>query len=257
MYGAGVLATTAVGWRGYEWLRGSQPEGHHSPAKYIRGPSSERVLVFVHGIYGDAKNTWSSLANYWPEMLTRDDVFKDTDIYVAAYDTGVGNRMDIYELAIGLDQSMRNDGIFAKHGEVIFVCHSLGGLVVQRFLLTNRSLASKVKRIYFYSTPNEGAGVAAVGKILSADPLLHEMGNWEQHLRTIEFDWKSANFSIKRYCAYEIKDVNGIRVVAEASATRSCDNVPVAINKNHIDIVKPNDERDPTYTFLRNAWQEP
>ena len=74
----------------------------------------------------------------------------------------------------------------------------LGGLVVQRFLLTNRSLASKVRRIYFYSTPNEEAGVSAVGKILSADPLLQEMGSWEQHLRTIEFDWKSARFTIQR-----------------------------------------------------------
>src|SRR5262249_44678718 len=159
--------------------------------------------------------------------------------------------------AVSLDQSMRNDGIFAKHSEVIFVCHSLGGLVVQRLLLSHRELASKVKQIYFYSTPNEGAGVAAVGKILSADPLLHEMGSWQEHLRTIEFDWKSAHFSIERYCAYEKKDVNGIRVVDEASATRGCDNIPVAINKDHIGIVKPVDERDPTYTFLRNGWQEP
>jgi len=28
------------------------------------------------------------------------------------------------------------------------------------------------------------------------------------------------------------------------------------MNKNHMDIVKPNDERDPTYTFLRNEWQQ-
>ncbi len=82
------------------------------------------------------------------------------------------------------------------------------------------------------------------------------MGSWEEFLRTIETDWKSARFSTQRFCAYEKKDVKGIRVVNEASATRSCDNIPVPLNKNHIDIVKPVDENDGSYIFLRNGWRE-
>jgi len=35
--------------------------------------------------------------------------------------------------------------------------HSLGGLVTQRLLLTHRELIPKVKFIYFFSTPDEGA----------------------------------------------------------------------------------------------------
>lgn len=254
-----AAAAVAAGgvWKAYERWVASRPEAIHSPSRYVRGPAAERVLVFVHGIYGDAKDTWTASSGaYWPDLIAHDGVFDNTDIYVAAYDTGIGNRMDIYELALSLDQSLKNDGVFSKHRQVVFVCHSLGGLVLQRLLLTHRDYASKVARIYFYSTPNEGAEVAAVFKLYSSDPLLQEMGSWEQHLQTIENDWRSAGFSIQRFCAYEKLDYKGIRVVSETSATRSCDNIPVPLNKNHLDIVKPSSVADPSYIFLRNGWRE-
>jgi hypothetical protein len=52
---------------------------------------------------------------------------------------------------------------------------SLGGLIVQRFLLTHRNGASQVPFSYFCSTPESGGQVAKLGHIFSVVPLLKEM----------------------------------------------------------------------------------
>src|SRR4051794_22255743 len=49
-----------------------------SPAavsRYVRGDTrSENVVVFVHGVFGDAVSTWTNPVTnaYWPELLTKD-----------------------------------------------------------------------------------------------------------------------------------------------------------------------------------------
>ena len=45
--------------------------------------------------------------------------------------------------------SLRATRIFEEHNEVGFLVHSLGGLVMQRLLLTHRELVPKVRFIYF------------------------------------------------------------------------------------------------------------
>jgi hypothetical protein len=52
---------------------------------------------------------------------------------------------------------------------------SLGGLIVQRFLLTHRNHASQMPFSSFCSTPESSAQVAKLGHIFSAVPLLKEM----------------------------------------------------------------------------------
>ena len=104
---------------------------------YERNNGAARVIVFVHGIFGDARDTWRcSEKVFWPALLEADDAFNDSDIYVAGYDTPYrGNTMTIDEVVSNLKSRLDADEVFSKHREVVFVAHSLGGLIVQRFLL--------------------------------------------------------------------------------------------------------------------------
>src|SRR6266404_6996229 len=54
---------------------------------YQRNENKERVIVFVHGIYGSAMTTWncSQGKGNWPELMSADDTFKHSDIYVVDY----------------------------------------------------------------------------------------------------------------------------------------------------------------------------
>jgi pimeloyl-ACP methyl ester carboxylesterase len=224
---------------------------------YERGPLHDRVIVFVHGIFGDANGTWTSSAGaYWPKLLLSDRAFDDSDVYVANYDTPThGNTMTVDEVMTSLNSGLTADGVFEKHREVVFVCHSLGGIVVQQLLLTFRDHANRVPFVYFFSVPEEGSQVATLGKLFSSDPLLEALfhGDENGYLLTLENQWKAAHFRIHRYCAYEKKSLKGVLVVDRLSATRNCDDPAIPVPEDHIGIVKPNNARHPSYVALRNA----
>ncbi len=228
----------------------------HARSFYARTGNPDRVIVFVHGIFGSPDDTWNCSSSVsWPKLIQDDDALQRSDIYVAGYDTPYfGNRMTIDEVVSNLKSRLDSDEVFTKHREVIFVAHSLGGLVVQRLLLTHRELAPQVKFIYFYSTPETGAQVAQLGHIFSSDPLLKEMfaSDSNDYLLNLESEWRGSGFNIHRYCAYEKKPVKGILVVDRLSGTRGCENA-IAINEDHISIVKPCDRNADSYIALRNA----
>jgi hypothetical protein len=223
---------------------------------YERNENKDRVVVFVHGIFGNATDTWTCpKGGYWPKMLLSDKAFDDSDVYVVAYSSPyLGNRMTIDEVVGNLASRLEHDGVF-QHREVVFVAHSLGGLIVQRFLLTHREYARQVRFIYFYSTPETGAEIAKLGHIFNSDPLLKEMfpGDDNDYLLNMEDEWKSAHFeNIHRYCAYEKKPMSGVLVVDRLSGTRNCE-LGVPINENHAGIVKPCSTGDDSYIALQNA----
>jgi pimeloyl-ACP methyl ester carboxylesterase len=226
---------------------------------YERNEGKDRVIVFVHGIFGDARDTWTCSATgaYWPKLVLSDGTFNNSDIYVVAYDSPYwGNRMTIDEVVSSVDQHLRNDKVFS-HREVVFVAHSLGGLVVQRLLLTHRDYGKQVPFIFFYSTPEEGSEVARLGSIFSADPLLKEMfsGDENGYLLNLEDEWIAAGFSTARFCAYETKPIKNVMVVTRLSGTRNCTaETPVPISEDHIGIVKPCSTQADSYIALKNAF---
>jgi len=227
------------------------------PSHYERNEGKERVIVFVHGVYGSAAGTWTcaSTGMTWPKLLLNDPTFTNTDIYVAQYPTHfVNNLMSIDDQVSNLMNRFEGDGVFSKHNEVVFVAHSLGGLVVQRLLLTHHELAAKVRFIYFLSTPQEGSQVARLGHILNGDPNLQQMfsGDSNTYLQNIEAEWMGANFGIPRYCTIERKATKGLLVVDRQSGTRNCQKV-VALDEDHSGVAKPCSKNDDSYVALRVA----
>ena len=222
-------------------LPASPAQSHYERPSTKGGPYSGRVVVFVHGIFGDADSTWRySPSVYWPKLLLTDPAFQDTDVYVAAYPSPYfGNTMDVDKVVTNLNNRLVSDEVFSRHREVVFVCHSLSGLVVQRLLLTFRQYAQQVPFIYFFSTPETGAQVANLGSVFSSNPLLRTMfaGDENGYLLNLENEWKSAQFHIHRLCAYEKKRYKGVLVVDRLSGTRNCDEAPVAIREDHLGIV--------------------
>ena len=162
--------------------------------------------------------------------------------------------MTVDEVAASLNSQLESDEVFSGHREVIFVCHSLGGIIVQQLLLTHREYAKQVPLIYFFATPQTGASLSRLGNVFSSDPLLEALlpGENNHYLESLEFSWKGAHFKIARYCAYEKKPYKGFVIVDRLSGTRNCDE-ELPINEDHVGIVKPNNANHPSYVALRNA----
>lgn len=229
-------------------------------AHYEKNEGHQRVIVFVHGLYGNAKESWLCKPDhYWPRMLTSDPVFIDSDVYVAGYETPKrGNSLSIDDTVTDLYTRLEDQKVFTSHKEVIFLVHSLGGLIVQRLLLTHRELQKQVSFIYFFATPQTGSKAADLASRFTHDPYVAELktGDSNFFLPSIETDWLHANFaSTRRFCAYETKKERHFKVVDRLSATRNCED-PVAIaGADHSDIVKPCSTDSLSYIAFRNKFQ--
>jgi pimeloyl-ACP methyl ester carboxylesterase len=227
---------------------------------YVRDTHKNRVIIFVNGLYGDPNQSWTCAHSLsWQQMMLDDPTFNDSDIYVAGFTTPrVGNNMNVDEIVASMKNRFDADKVMSSHREIIFVAHSLGGIIVQRYLLTYRDVGSKTRFIYFFSTPESGSQLANLAKLYSSDPLLKALtyGNDNEYLQNLEAEWLSAPFvSIKRYCAYEKRATKGIIVVDRLSGTRNCQ-AALPIDRDHESIVKPCSRQDDSYLALSNAISE-
>lgn len=104
--------------------------------EWIKRPKGGAAVVFVHGILSSGEACWrNENGAYWPELLNNEPELDRLGIYVFTYHTGIfsGN----YRLGDAVDalkEHMRLDGLFESK-RIIFVCHSMGGIVVRRFLV--------------------------------------------------------------------------------------------------------------------------
>src|SRR5258707_1389788 len=231
------------------------------PSRFVRhSETADTVIVFVHGISGDRKTTWTSdNGAYWPDLLTQDRTFDGANIYVYQYQTSIlGRALSIDELAENLRLYLDTTGV-ASHKRIIFLAHSMGGLVTRAYILKyQRRIAERTAFIYFYSTPTTGSELASVMTLVSRNPHLGDMKvqTPDGYLGNLQRQWLDAELSIPSYCAYERRPTYGIQVVTQGSASNLCTKRLDPIEADHITIVKPASEHDTSYLSFKSAFQD-
>jgi pimeloyl-ACP methyl ester carboxylesterase len=228
---------------------------------YVRQtPGVDSVIVFIHGVLGSGDTTWKNdNGMYWPSMLAQDETFKDFDIYVHDYPTSLrGTNFSIEELAENARLIFDVDGISA-HKDIVFLVHSMGGLVLRQYILKYQKIAERTRLIYFYSTPSTGAELASLASLFSSNPQLFDMRPMDQfsdgYLDHLLKDWLDAELGIPSFCAYEKEATFGKLVVTLASASNLCTKRLDPIMANHLTIVKPAGPSEIPYLTFKSAVQ--
>ncbi len=135
-------------------------------------------IVFVHGLTGNAYNTWldEDRRIHWPSQLLKEDI-PDARILSFGYDADVVhwfsaasvNRISNHAEALLGALTRRRERTNSENREIIFVMHSLGGLVVQNALALSRSspeahlqkIEANTVGLAFLGTPHFGADLAS------------------------------------------------------------------------------------------------
>jgi len=243
---------------------------------YVLGPNkaSKRALVFVHGIFGDSRTTWENKTGRSFFDLIKEDlrtkgensVFFGSDLYTFGFGSRfIGSSFTIDQAVQNLRERLAGDGIL-DYEQIIFVAHSMGGLIAERFLLTYHRESQKVPLAVLYSTPHEGSELANVGQYVLKNPGLVTMifGDHNQYLAGHRSMWRNAidqgTIRTRIRCAYEIRKTGNVKVVEENSALQFCDGNPMPVDTDHVDIVKPvlpGERRDEdSFLLLKNALRE-
>lgn len=233
-------------------------------------------VVFIHGLGGDHKSTWHPKDEpeaYWPMWLAED--FKQLRVWSLDYPSPAtkwtiqGGNMALYDRAIGILDYLVSQEI-GKH-RILFIVHSLGGLLVKQMLRTAdeyhdrkfRNFVSSTAGIVFIATPHSGSNLANLGsalepilrptaltKALKANcPHLRELGTW--------YTENAERLGISTRAFHETMETGPAQVVDATSANpnvKGCLIVP--LDGDHFSICKPETKASPLYVGVKSFLLE-
>lgn len=241
------------------------------------GPGARTLVVFLHGYLGDPTSTWTNeqTKHFWPQSLVQDESFAGVDAFVFGYRTAaLATTLNVTELAAALKEYLEEAGALdsSKFNNLVFVTHSMGGLVARELLMGYRGIADKTKFIYFLATPTNGSQVADIGRLFSNNPQLQGLAvsTPDSYLGTVLSRWSRSTLSNSRYyreaitshCAYEKLPVGeqppfkGVVVVPQSSATALCNGDVEGVDASHVSIAKPANRQQLIYLRLKRALLE-
>lgn len=232
---------------------------------------TSRSIIFVHGLTGNRENTWThSNGIFWPNLLAND--FPKARIMTYGYDVDVfrsskASSDRLYEHGQSLGYSIVSQRIECSNRPILFIAHSLGGLVCQQTLILSNSIdglwqiSSSTIGIIFMGTPHYGSLTLYRDKIAKCTP--HPIPTRINTFTTTNTDPQIGNdfqFMLRRgdialriFCFYETLRVNDLvgKIVEEHSAIlngyENC-----GISANHFNLTRFSGRTDHGYAFLRS-----
>lgn len=267
-----LLAWTAF--RHWEGGRGDSPPGHY--LSYVRSPSAQtdKLIVFVHGFGSDAKSAWTSdrTGAYWPQLMSNDSALSSYAVLTASYRSPrLRLGASIEQTAEGLGMALKDEGVYTRFSQIIFIAHSMGGLVVRRMLVLlhnsgDDAALQRVGAVFFFATPTSGARLANLSDWISLNPQARDLETSDVNtfLQSLDNDWEDLlrQRSLRTlghpqvFCAYELQRTRVAlwtyaKVVPELYSKTTCDEVPLGFDRDHFTLVKPDDAQDDVYKWTR------
>src|SRR5258707_7917075 len=228
-------------------------------------------VVFVHGLGGHAYDSWrrnSKDDTFWPVWLSRDmpGLVAWTRDYEFALANWAGGAMPIQDRAKNVVESLLGQRDL-KGLPLVFVCHSLGGLVVKQVLraadgrrthgAAEAAFIDSVKGVVFIATPHTGSLHATLLDKLrlvawpSASTL--DLVRNNANLRDLNVWYRNWSGSIRHKVFYEKQGTTAGVIVGDDSSDPGLLHVdPVGIDADHLDICKPADVSDVVYIRTRD-----
>ncbi|MBA5635676.1 alpha/beta hydrolase [Duganella sp. LX20W] len=243
--------------------------------------NTNTVLVFVHGIFGNS-NTFlyedpqdQSKDKFWPEMLLHDERFKNASVFLGGFYTDVNSKdyatdFAVKDLLAALKRpSVKNGRAVLDHKNIIFICHSTGGVMVRRLLAQNvEQFKGKKIGLLLIASPSLGSRwadrLSPIAKF-GGNQLAQELEDNSQFLTSLDTTFKeivdNKTLNITGIEAVENHFVIDCfwcftKVVEVQSAARYFPNPRMLANTDHFSTVKPNSDTHPAYLLLSDFYHD-
>lgn len=149
----------------------------------LHEPPDPRIdFILIHGLGGGSRKTWSisqEEAMFWPkEWLPAEPGFEHVRIHSFGYNSDWMTRKEslltVHDFGQALIADIYNSPHLQKSREtpIVFVAHSMGGLVVKKAYLLAlhdplyNGIFKRIHAMYFLGTPHRGADSVQFTKLL-------------------------------------------------------------------------------------------
>ena len=115
-------------------------DSNNMKGQWIRKTNNGLNVVFIHGINSSEECWRHKNGSYWPDLLKDESELAELGIYLFSYRTGINTgSYSLSDIVDSLREYFKLDNLIDSSG-VIFVCHSMGGIVTRRFLVNQQSI---------------------------------------------------------------------------------------------------------------------
>lgn len=212
-------------------------------------------LILVHGLGGSARSTWAQF-----RKVVSEDVDVTCDILTFEYPTRkisfATPGAAINDLAGGLRTFVETR--CQADDEILLVGHSLGGLVIRKYLLNEMHAGRplRARKILLFATPNQGSGLADAVCVASfRNRHLRQLGKDSDFLDDLNDQWAASRIdkNILVWLVWSTED----RIVSRESAKSIFrgERVRTVHGKTHRSIVRPDSQDDEVYLLFKQ-WLE-
>ena len=225
-------------------------------------------VIFIHGLGGDAYKTWRNSNHFfWPVWIGKE--FSEVGVWSLDYPASpsrwgriagwlskhlsdAGRTMALPDRALQVLDRMVQCGLGER--PILFVCHSLGGLLAKQILRNSfdatdarkRQVVTQTSALLFLATPHSGSELAslfnAFSLVFGTTVSIEELRAHDAHLREL-YNWyrnHAPGLGIQTVTYYEQRPVKvGLSIVNPTSAHPGVGADPVPLDEDHISIARP------------------
>ena len=276
-------------WRGCQWwrfwagrfevwkLRLFRKSGKHFIRMTLHsipgrsGDARSADVLFIHGLGGNAFGTWrhgEDQTTSWPHWMGKE--FPDVGVWSLGYAASPTKRLRGLRRLFGASRDAgRAMHLPDRAGQVLdrmvqrgfgerpilFICHSLGGLLAKQILRMacdsteprKKAIFTNARAVLFLATPHTGATLASMAQafriIIGPTASMKDLQAHDAHLREL-LNWYRNHSppNIQTATYFETREVKGFRIVNETSAHPGIGRDPVGLDEDHLSIAKPRNE---------------
>jgi hypothetical protein len=105
----------------------------------LREATGDACVIFIHGVLSHGELAWmNGNGTTWPDLLAREPDLSSVGIYSFSYETDLFSRTyNVGDIADAIFEFLDTE-YFWNLKNIVFVCHSMGGIAVRRFIVDNQ-----------------------------------------------------------------------------------------------------------------------
>jgi len=239
--------------------------------QYFGSPDADDLVIFIHGLCGDAKTTWTNANTHFvfPEELARDFASENQPAYVISFNYVSRLQESPSILSIADQLEFEISELLKKHTfrTLRIVAHSMGGLVAREYILRRQTRAHpqlKVTNLVLLAAPNNGSELAELGRLVPEYRQVQELRHIDKgntYLESLNKDW-NREFKggaharhVLLYAGYEELPVPAVGKVVKLSSAISYADQTMGFQEDHVSIAKPK-ERTVLYRWVKAKLEE-